>query len=456
MQSELMHNAKRFVVFWVLFFVLIWGLFLVAALTGDETRMPKAHLLLLLSMILAGVATLVLDLQQQRRDQHMAIFIDKLRDLQTDNTRAGHILMRPDDSLAPLAETINDVQRLNRNRIKLLQQQGSTLAALMANMPLGTLRITPERTIIQTNPQAQTLLGLTQKVVGRQYDDVIKNHRLLSLFEQSLKRQTHVRELVKLDARIVDVSLVYYETRERHHELLVLLYDMTEVTQMQDMQSAFIANASHELRTPLTAIAGFTETLLGGAQDDPDARQEFLTIIQSETNRLLELTEDILTIAKVPERQENATPIKLSDMVNDIFKSQAENAGKQHLTLQNEAAPSFTVTQDATVLRQILTNLIVNAVKYNRQDGLVKVSAMVTASEFVVAVKDTGLGIPSEQQNRIFERFYRIDKSRNQAIPGTGLGLAIVNDLVNQAKGTIDLDSQVGVGTTITVTLPLQ
>lgn len=456
MQSELMHNAKRFVVFWALFFVLIWGLFLVAALTGDETRMPKAHLLLLLSMILAGVATLVLDLQQQRRDQHMAIFIDKLRDLQTDNTRAGHILMRPDDSLAPLAEAINDVQRLNRNRIKLLQQQGSTLAALMANMPLGALRITPERTIIQTNPQAQTLLGLTQNVVGRQYDDVIKNHRLLSLFEQSLKRQTHVRELVKLDARIVDVSLVYYETRERHHELLVLLYDMTEVTQMQDMQSAFIANASHELRTPLTAIAGFTETLLSGAQDDPDARQEFLTIIQSETSRLLELTEDILTIAKVPERQENATPIKLSDMVNDIFKSQAENADKQHLTLQNEVAPSFTVTQDVTVLRQILTNLIVNAVKYNRQDGLVKVSAMVTASEFVVAVKDTGLGIPSEQQNRIFERFYRIDKSRNQTIPGTGLGLAIVNDLVNQAKGTIDLDSQVGVGTTITVTLPLQ
>ncbi|MCX2910735.1 hypothetical protein ORI90_09785, partial [Bifidobacterium longum] len=214
MQSELMHNAKRFVIFWALFFVLIWGLFLVAALTGDETRMPKAHLLLLLSMILAGVATLVLDLQQQRRDQHMAIFIDKLRDLQTDNTRAGHILMRPDDSLAPLAEAINDVQRLNRNRIKLLQQQGSTLAALMANMPLGALRITPERTIIQTNPQAQALLGLTQNVVGRQYDDVIKNHRLLSLFEQSLKRQTHVRELVKLDARIVDVSLVYYETRE--------------------------------------------------------------------------------------------------------------------------------------------------------------------------------------------------------------------------------------------------
>ena len=297
---------------------------------------------------------------------------------------------------------------------------------------------------------------MTQNVVGRQYDDVIKNHRLLSLFEQSLKRQTHVRELVKLDARIVDVSLVYYETRERHHELLVLLYDMTEVTQMQDMQSAFIANASHEWRTPLTAISGFTETLLSGAQEDPEARQEFLTIIQTETNRLLELTEDILTIAKVPERQETATPIKLSDMVNDIFKSQAENADKQQLTLQNEVAPSFTVTQDATVLRQILTNLIVNAVKYNRHDGLVKVSAMVTASEFVVAVKDTGLGIPSEQQNRIFERFYRIDKSRNQTIPGTGLGLAIVNDLVNQAKGTIDLDSQVGVGTTITVTLPLQ
>ena len=268
--------------------------------------------------------------------------------------------------------------------------------------------------------------------------------------------ETQVRELVKFDNRMLDVSLVYYETRERHHELLVLLYDMTEVTQMQDMQSAFVANASHELRTPLTAIAGFTETLLAGAKDDPAALDEFLHIIQSETSRLLALTEDILALAKSPERLSKVAPVNVANIATEIFEANKPAVDTLGLQLQNEISPSFTVNQDESVVRQILTNLIVNAIKYNRPGGLVKVAAMVTASEFVMAVKDTGLGISSEEQSRIFERFYRIDKSRNQAIPGTGLGLAIVQDLVSKSQGTIELDSQVGVGSTITVNLPLQ
>lgn len=456
MHTELMQNAKKFVAFWFLYAVLIWLILFVASALGDQVVSLKFHVLVLLSMFLSGATTLALDLQQQRRDAHMAIFIDKLRDLHTDNTRAGHILMRPDDSLAPLAEAINDVQRLNRDRIKLLQQQGSTLAALMTNMPLGALRITPERTIIQMNAQAQEMLSVDRDALGRDYSDVIKHHRLISLLEQALKMETQVRELVKFDNRMLDVSLVYYETRERHHELLVLLYDMTEVTQMQDMQTAFVANASHELRTPLTAIAGFTETLLAGAKDDPAALDEFLHIIQSETSRLLALTEDILALAKSPERLSKVAPVNVANIATEIFEANKPAADTLGLQLQNEISPSFTVNQDESVVRQILTNLIVNAIKYNRPGGLVKVAAMVTASEFVMAVKDTGLGISSEEQSRIFERFYRIDKSRNQAIPGTGLGLAIVQDLVSKSQGTIELDSQVGVGSTITVNLPLQ
>jgi two-component system phosphate regulon sensor histidine kinase PhoR len=127
-----------------------------------------------------------------------------------------------------------------------------------------------------------------------------------------------------------------------------------------------------------------------------------------------------------------------------------------NLSLKNDVSETLMIKQDKRVFEQILTNLIGNAMKYNRQDGTVKVSAMVTANELAFAVKDTGLGIPSDEQDRVFERFYRIDKSRTKSIPGTGLGLAIVNDLVEQAQGQIQLESQVGVGSTITVTLPLQ
>ena len=453
---ELIQSAKKFVGFWIAYAALIWIILYVASLLGNGNVTIHFHILILLSMLLAGATALALDIQQQRRDAQLALFISKLQDLKTDNTRAGHIISRPGDPLAKLAEAINDVQRLNRDRIKLLQQQGSTLAALMAHMPLGALRITPERTLIQINNQARTLLGVYQDdILGRDYSDILRNHRLLALLEQSLKRRTHVRELIKFDNRMIDVSVVYYETRERHHELLVLLYDMTEVTQMQDMQSAFITNASHELRTPLTAISGFTETLLDGAQEDPEARQEFLEVIRKESNRLLALTEDILTLAKTPERADNLVPVAVSEIVAEVFQTNQQRIDNLRLTMRNEVSASFSVVQDETLLRQILTNLITNAVKYNQPGGSVKVSAMTTATEVVIAVKDSGLGISSEEQARVFERFYRVDKSRNQIIPGTGLGLSIVKELVEQAKGSIDLDSQVGVGTTVTVTLPL-
>jgi two-component system phosphate regulon sensor histidine kinase PhoR len=277
----------------------------------------------------------------------------------------------------------------------------------------------------------------------------------MELFEQALKQKKKIRELVKLENKMVDVSIVYYQTRKRHYELLVLLYDMTEVIQMKDMQTAFVANASHELRTPLTAIAGFTETLLSGAQNDPADRQEFLEIIQSETNRLLDLTDDILTLAKVPEQSHSLQEFNMFEMVTKIFNAK-KHKDKLNLSLKNDVSETLMIKQDKRVFEQILTNLIGNAMKYNRQDGTVKVSAMVTANELAFAVKDTGLGIPSDEQDRVFERFYRIDKSRTKSIPGTGLGLAIVNDLVEQAQGQIQLESQVGVGSTITVTLPLQ
>ncbi|SCB73492.1 sensor histidine kinase [Weissella bombi] len=453
--DELIESAKRFVLFWFVYAAIIWLILWLTSLTGDQNVTLKWHVLVLLSMILSGATTLALEMQRQRRDAHLALFIEKLQDLETTHTHTAHVLMRPDDSLAPLAAAINDVQHLNSRRIKIMQEQSSTMETLMENMPLGVLQITTERKIIQANDQARKLLGVSTNLVNAHYDNVIKYHRLMELFEQALRQKKNIRELVKLDNKMVDVSIVYYQTRERHYELLVLLYDMTEVIQMKDMQTSFVANASHELRTPLTAIAGFTETLLSGAQNDPVDRQEFLEIIQSETNRLLDLTDDILTLAKAPEQAHSLQEFNMSEMVDKIFNTK-QPKDRLNLTLKNDVSETLMVKQDKRVFEQILTNLIGNAMKYNRQNGTVKVSAMVTAHELAFAVKDTGLGIPSDEQDRVFERFYRVDKSRTQSIPGTGLGLAIVHDLVEQSQGQIELESQVGVGSTITVTLPLQ
>ncbi|TYC51034.1 histidine kinase [Weissella muntiaci] len=401
----------------------------------------------------------VMAYREKKRIDQLALIMAKLELLQGATTNDGLILLKPNDDYYKLAQAINAVQSVNTQHLKQLQQQDATLQTLLANLPIGVLQIEADRRLSMINDRAADVLGLERSSVDKAYDDIIQQHQLLSMIERGLADHEPGREQINAQssgqAKVLDVTTVYYRTRSNHFALLVLLYDITDLTRLQNGQNDFVANASHELRTPLTAISGFVETLLAGAADDVEVRQEFLEIIQSETKRLLALTEDILTLAKNNLHTKQREPIKLANISQDIIRSEERRIKEQNLQVVDHINQHLTVDYTVEPIYQILNNLITNAVKYNRQNGKIDVYAHVSNMILTLQVKDTGLGISSEEQARIFERFYRVDKSRQKQIAGTGLGLSIIQNLIDQADGTVTVDSQVGVGTTMTVVLPL-
>lgn len=401
----------------------------------------------------------VMAYREKKRIDQLALIMAKLELLQGATTNDGLILLKPNDDYYRLAQAINAVQSVNTQHLKQLQQQDATLQTLLANLPIGVLQIEADRRLSMINDRAADVLGLERSSVDKAYDDIIQQHQLLSMIERGLADHEPGREQINAQssgqAKVLDVTTVYYRTRSNHFALLVLLYDITDLTRLQNGQNDFVANASHELRTPLTAISGFVETLLAGAADDVEVRQGFLEIIQSETKRLLALTEDILTLAKNNLHTKQREPIKLANISQDIIRSEERRIKEQNLQVVDHINQHLTVDYTVEPIYQILNNLITNAVKYNRQNGKIDVYAHVSNMILTLQVKDTGLGISSEEQARIFERFYRVDKSRQKQIAGTGLGLSIIQNLIDQADGTVTVDSQVGVGTTMTVVLPL-
>lgn len=450
MKKSIYHFISAFVVF--IFLSLMMGY--VYGLYNHKFHFDWGYL------VLSGLIISTLFLMwnawlRYQRSQHLNVFIQKLQAMQTNQFSMGQILLRPEEEFAPLANALNAVQQSNQQRLAMLHQQSQKLAALVNNMPLGVLRINDQKQIVEINSLAYQLLHLERRrAVGQPFNNVFKVHKLVTLVNQSLTTETDSRERIAIDDHLLDVSVVHYQTNPREQNVLILLYDVTELTQMQEMQADFLVNASHELRTPLTAISGFTETLLAGAKDDPEITTQFLEIMQGEVNRLITLAEDILTLSRIPKNTIEGHPIYLKDLVDDVLMQQSKLSEDYQVTCHNNVADDVLVWQDEQDLRRILLNLVVNAVKYNRQGGDVNISATQETDLLMLRVTDTGIGIPSDQQTRIWERFYRVDESRNQTIPGTGLGLSIVSDIVKNRFGTVDLASQVGVGTKITVTLP--
>ena len=221
---------------------------------------------------------------------------------------------------------------------------------------------------------------------------------------------------------------------------------------LSQLRSEFAANVSHELRTPLTTIKGFADILASGVVTDEADRQRFITMISVEADRMITLVNDILRLSELQESSLPALPCctPVLELAREILINESDAAEAADISLRVEGEECSAPIERAR-LRILLTNLIENAIKYNRPGGTVTVSARQQGACIAICVEDTGIGIPKEHQNRVFERFYRIDKSRSKKTGGTGLGLAIVKHIVSLYGGRIRLESQPGVGTRITI-----
>lgn len=222
------------------------------------------------------------------------------------------------------------------------------------------------------------------------------------------------------------------------------------------MRQEFVANVSHELRTPLTSIKGFVETLLAGNLDDRALTERFLKIISGETDRMIALINDLLDLSRIESGKQplNLEPVDLKELFDDTIMILQSKADAKKMTVQNLIYDPVTVEGDAKLLKQVAINLLDNAIKYTPEGGTVTVEAVKSPDEVEIIVSDNGVGIPAQHLDRVFERFYRVDKGRSRNMGGTGLGLAIVKHIVDKHKGSICAESRVGKGTKMRLTLP--
>ncbi|MDK6688579.1 MULTISPECIES: two-component system histidine kinase PnpS [Aerococcus] len=367
-----------------------------------------------------------------------------------------------------LGDDINDLaSNLSRQDIQISMQE-ERLQLLMDYLVVGVLMIDKKHRIKVANKAAYSIFDLDDNVINHKYEEVLTGYRLLQMIETCYSTKENVNDEVYLyypKELILDVNILYVPKKANvsgiSEQVVVLAYDITEIRRLEKVRSDFIANASHELKTPVTALKGFTETLLDGALEDEDTAREFVEIMNREANRLGFLINDILDLAKIEQDQlgHRSETVQLNRVIAEVVHSleipASENRVKVHYDNDLEAGIRFTTEEMR--LKQILTNLINNAIKYNKAEGgQVWISSTVTEDDkyVVIAIRDNGLGIPDEDIPRIFERFYRVDKTRSTASGGTGLGLSIVRNLVASMSGKIDVVSELNEGSTFTVYLP--
>jgi two-component system phosphate regulon sensor histidine kinase PhoR len=324
----------------------------------------------------------------------------------------------------------------------------------------GVLLLDPREKIVLVNQSLRKFFKMPAQVMGESIE-VFKWPDLAAVLQQ-LK---HEKSLAGVELKLAGETSrhlqlnasVVLDRAGNHQGFLFVFHDLTRQNELEGLRQDFVANVSHELRTPLSLIKGFTETLLSGAKDDPQVAARFLQKIDNHADRLLFLIEDLLTISRLESGQAalNSQEVSLAQVVTRVLEDVQNHARERRVRLQNKIPGDTTVWADADRLQQVFFNLVENALKYGRGDGTVTIGTRDSGNDKLeVFVQDDGPGIPVESRQRIFERFYRVDRARSRETGGTGLGLAIVKHIVQAHGGEVWVKSELNQGSTFYFTMP--
>lgn len=341
-------------------------------------------------------------------------------------------------SLTPLLDTLQAVLDANRDSV------------LLADSSMR---------VVATNPSAQKSFGRGgYPLAGRRLSEIIRDIDLHEAFRRAVvsNASEEVRiELVGTERRIYNVFVAPI-TLDGKQYAIGTFYDITQIERLERVRQEFLSNISHELRTPLTSILAFVETLEDGAIDDVENSRRFLTTIRRNAERMHALIADILELSFIESGNISidVKQVRISNVVDEVFADLATKATEREIGLISDIASEARVFADPMRLEQMLTNLIDNAIKFNRNAGTVTVSLSSTDKADLISVVDTGEGLLEGHAQRIFERFYRVDRGRTRDVGGTGLGLSIVKHLARLHGGEISVRSELGTGTVFTIELP--
>lgn len=368
------------------------------------------------------------------------------------------------EEMAALSVSMNQMAAQLDDRMKQIFYEQNTREAVFDSMAEGLLAVDQSRQVIHVNRAGLALLGIDGKaVLGKPVEALIRNAELQRLLKEAMSHDQPVEGDVTVPGN-PDLLLKVRGTALRNQNgrrigALVVMQDITRMRQLEQVRQDFVANVSHELRTPITSIKGFVETLLDGADEDPASRARFLGIIAKQAEHLNAIVSDLLLLSSM-EHQTKQNQITLEPQpLLPVLEAAAAlcnvQAGQKQIDVEISCDPALTASISLHLFEQAVVNLVDNAIKYSPSGSHVQISAMSQAGELVVEVRDTGSGIGPRHLERLFERFYRVDRGRSRQMGGTGLGLAIVKHIALAHGGRVSAESALGQGSVFRLHLPL-
>jgi two-component system phosphate regulon sensor histidine kinase PhoR len=376
----------------------------------------------------------------------------------------GSLMIRSSDEIGMLAQNINYMMEELQRRIAALQEEKAKVEAAFSSALDGVLILNRDGRIETRNQGMGSILGDRYgDIIGKTPLEAFRNldlQRALDSYGRDHRPVSQEIELGEEERAVLDLSITpvkgYADAEEK---TMLVFHDVTHLKKLERMRVDFVANVTHEIKTPLTAILGFVETLQEGAIEDRETAKKFLSTIARHAERLNRLVEDLLTIsnAELGEMHFSFESVAFSGIAQSVLEMIQRKAGEKKIEIISEIPENLPLIRaDRDRLSQILINVLDNAVKFTPEGGSVRISAARAGeAEVVMRIADTGIGIPRDEVSRLGERFYRVDKTRSRELGGTGLGLSIVKHLVTAHKGRMEIESQLGRGTIVSLYIPV-
>jgi len=372
------------------------------------------------------------------------------------------VSVKSDDEIGQLASMFNNLTLKLKSTLAEVHKEKSKLDTIFNYMADGVLAVSIEGYIIHANPIALEMLKIKyEDIYDIKYDEVFeKLNSKITLKHIETKEKWEGNETIEIDSSIYNAKYAPFKNeKDEIGGLIIVFQDITDQHKLENMRKEFVANVSHELKTPITTIKSYTETLLEGAVEDRELSQQFLTVMDRECDRMTRIVRDLLQLSNLDYKQTkwNKTSLSINEILEDAcMKMQmAAKEKNQRLLISYEGhIPKIVADKDG--IEQVILNIISNAIKYTPENGNISIKGKTEDNKVRVTVTDDGIGIPEEDQARIFERFYRVDKARSRDQGGTGLGLSIAKQIIESHNGQIILKSEYNTGTAVDIILPIE
>lgn len=431
-------------------------LYLVASLEDIYETMNNIRLILLTATFLALLITGILGYALSNTITGPIREVTKRAALLAEGNFDQKIEVKSDDEIGKLTGMFNFLTSRLKATLEEISEEKEKMEAILTNMADGVIALNGRGEVIHINPAAMRMLDLERERLEGDFAEKLKN--ILEIHPEDFPKteKTPMEVLVKVKDGTLKAIFEPLAGETKETGYILLLQDVTKQQRLEEMRKEFVANVSHELRTPLTTIKSYAETLLDGAMEDSAVAYQFVKVINDEADRMTRLVNDLLELSRLDNKEVkwNKRPLKIDLLVGEVVSKMMMSAKKKGLSVRCEIEENLEVFADRDKMEQVFQNVLSNAIKYTSEGGRIFVKGEKAGNQVCVSVEDTGIGIPKEDLPRIFERFYRVDKTRSRELGGTGLGLSIAREIVLAHDGDIEVQSEPGKGTVVIIKLP--